>query len=82
LSLYFFVLLFALLFAAISISFGGEDTVKLFDERQKFLVIVFNGDPRTEVVNPVAFFLVHATGSITASAAYSMFDVERMMYTG
>jgi hypothetical protein len=63
-------------------SFAGEYAIQLLDKRQKSLVVVLDRDPRTEFVNPVAFFPGHANGSITGLAHRSMFGVERMMDTG
>jgi hypothetical protein len=63
-------------------SLVGKYTVQLFNEGQKFLVVMLNRDFGTEFVNPGAFFLSHASGSITGLGEESMFGVERMMDTG
>jgi hypothetical protein len=59
-------------------TFGGQDAVQLLDKFQKFSPILFDGDLRAKLVNPVAFGLAHRRiGSITVFAVEGMFDVER-----
>jgi hypothetical protein len=43
---------------------AGENAIQFFHQRKEFLVIVFDCDPRTEVVNLVTFFLVHGVAEV------------------
>jgi hypothetical protein len=43
---------------------AGENAIQFFRQRNKFLVVVFNCNPRTEFVNLVTFFLVHGVAKV------------------
>jgi hypothetical protein len=42
-----------------AIIFGGQDSIKLFDENEEFVAIFFNGDKGTEFLNAVAVCFIH-----------------------
>lgn len=51
--------------------------VQLFTEFEKLVSVLLHRDARAELLNAFTLSLVHADGSIAASAISSMFDVER-----